>query len=852
MRALPYRLLPLLLTLFVLAPFLGAQSVHWELPSGQLAVGKLEGLELVFEGCSPESDPEVPKVPNLTLVFRGQSQNVSIVNGRMSRTVTYTFAARLEKKEQVQIPSFAVETNKGKLKVPALSIKPGEATIGSESVSIEDVAQSRFQLANNTVWAGEVFSVAYRFDILQRYYHQLASNPEWDPTPLVVEDWAKPTSAETRRGNDPQLSIQYRTRAYAKVPGSITLNPINQTVNIQTGVIGGFLMSQPRLEQIVVNSDQPTLLVKPLPSPAPNAFSGAVGQFKFVSKVVPENAKVGEPITWTLELTGTGNWPDIPGMPSRSVSKSFEVIQPQAKRSLVDNKLFEGSLSEDVVLMPTRPGNFDIGPVSFTYFDPKSGSYKTISSEKVTVTVQANAAVPALGAGAAPGLPQASAASPALKSESPEPKPQLPPAPAKPVPSLPLDGSDRATVPLKESSLLTLVALPLLLLLGFWASLAWTSASAADPAKLRRLALRRLRLQLKEAGEARPKHAFLLTWQRDLAQVLGLGTAAPTYESIRALTTEPGREKSRPVLEAIAQLWLEADKALYAPQGSLPEDWITRARKTVSRLRAPSFPVYHIFFPRHCMPWWFATLGLVLFLQTTELKALEARAAYEETAFDRAAAQWKKDLNAAPLDWRTRHNLGLALLQQGKHSEAVGQLATAFAQHPSDETLRRNFLIAMEHAGYAPQTLGTLAQDHPLSELARRNSPFGWQLTLCAALFLFVIGLGLLLLTAYGLRRRGARPLALVLVLLGLLSGAAALASLHAFGLAANRRAALIWQPSMLRSVPTEADSTQKTSALPAGTLAVVEKEFLGWRQVRFQDGDTGWIRSEDLVQLWH
>ena len=61
-------------------------------------------------------------------------------------------------------------------------------------------------------------------------------------------------------------------------------------------------------------------------------------------------AAVGEPVTWTLELTGTGNWPDLGGLPARTVSQDFQVVQPKAKRVNAEGKLFDATLTEDVVL----------------------------------------------------------------------------------------------------------------------------------------------------------------------------------------------------------------------------------------------------------------------------------------------------------------------------------------------------------------------------------------------------------------------------------------------------------------------------------------------------------------------
>jgi len=49
---------------------------------------------------------------------------------------------------------------------------------------------------------------------------------------------------------------------------------------------------------------------------------------------------------------------DVTGLPQREVSNDFQVVQPKSKRTMKDAALFEGSLSEDVVLVPTKPGTY--------------------------------------------------------------------------------------------------------------------------------------------------------------------------------------------------------------------------------------------------------------------------------------------------------------------------------------------------------------------------------------------------------------------------------------------------------------------------------------------------------------
>ena len=77
------------------------------------------------------------------------------------------------------------------------------------------------------------------------------------------------------------------------------------------------------------------------------------------------------------------------------------------------------------------------------------------------------------------------------------------------------------------------------------------------------------------------------------------------------------------------------------------------------------------------------------------------------------------------------------------------------------------------------------------------------------------------------------------------------MAGVRSYGLAARTEAVIVARPSTLRSIPTEADTTQKTSPLAAGSIALADKTFLGWTRLSFENGQTGWVRNDDFVPLW-
>jgi hypothetical protein len=83
------------------------------------------------------------------------------------------------------------------------------------------------------------------------------------------------------------------------------------------------------------------------------------------------------------------------------------------------------------------------------------------------------------------------------------------------------------------------------------------------------------------------------------------------------------------------------------------------------------------------------------------------------------------------------------------------------------------------------------------------------------------------------------------------LAGAASLVAYRAYGIAADTRAVVVWRAGTLRSIPTEADISQKTTAISAGSTAVADKAFLTWIRLAFPNGQTGWVQRSEAVYLW-
>lgn len=810
-----------------------AQSVFWRNNEG--SPGRV--FELVFENCEPESEPTLPAIPNATLAYAGTATNVNMNNFNITRSVTLTYVAQPRRGGgPIRIPSFTIKTNKGAVTVPAFD---GAAP----AVSADTVASARLTPDRNSVWAGEVFQLSYRITAPRRLNPQFNDKFEWAPAPLTAEAWSPLVLNEAAVNGQPHLIVTGSTRAIARQPGSVQIEPTSHLVHVQVGQSFG-LFSAPRMEPVSVTSDQPTVEVRPLPAP-PAGYAGAVGEFKLTSKIVPLQATVGDPITWTLELTGTGNWPDLEGLPARDVSKDFQVVQPKAKRTLAEGKLFDATLTEDVVLIPTKPGTYTLNAVAFTFFNPRTGQYETARTERAVITVAATAASPS---------------TPAVQNEKPKTDAPSAPtskavvaAPSAPatLPLEPLPGQGDAARPLSRATLVTWAFAPFALLLGFWLYLAALRAKKTDPSRPQREAhaqLQALLADLRRADDGRmpPTAAQLLEWQRQSAIVWRIAHAAP-----------PASALERPW----SDLWQEADRALYGRDAALPRDWIARAEEALAAKRPPAFNPLRLFLPRNLLPF-AALLALALALPPSPARAadtngkpvptLSPETNYRAGNFAAAEGAWRDAVKANPRDWIARHNLALALAQQERAGEAAAQAAAAFVQQPNHPSVRWHFALSTHQAGFAPAGLGSLSADGPQAALATLASPSRWQRILIGACFILAAALAWLLHGVYGGRNTRGRALAgfSVAGLAALVAGAA-LFGQAAYGETADERAVLTFQPGVLRSIPTEADVTQKTTTLPAGSVARAQKTFLTWNQLQFANGQTGWVRQDEVVPIW-
>jgi hypothetical protein len=376
-----------------------------------------------------------------------------------------------------------------------------------------------------------------------------------------------------------------------------------------------------------------------------------------------------------------------------------------------------------------------------------------------------------------------------------------------------------------------IATVPFALLALYWLALALQHRRLHDSRRPQHTALRHLATavaRVRAAGTVQERLIALLAWQRTAAIALGIDLAAPTAAQV----SDP----------RWAAVWGESERALYGPEHALVPSWCDRASMLCTRPRRRLFAPLHSLRLRRLVPKAAMAAGLIALavLPTHGADPLDAYA-----AGDFAAA--KKDFLArtqqAPADWIARYNLGLTEAQSGDTARALGETLAAFVHAPRDADVRWNL-----HA-FAAAVPGAAPAAGLATTPAATLSPAGWQGLLIIAAAVLCSGAALRLRRYYGRATRRRWP-AVALSFGGIAVGAAALLALRAYGPLADPRGAVVAGQAVLRSVPTDAEAPQQRP-IPAGSSGVAERSFLGWTKIRFSSGESGWVRSGDLVPLY-
>jgi hypothetical protein len=141
--------------------------------------------------------------------------------------------------------------------------------------------------------------------------------------------------------------------------------------------------------KINIKTDPVTVKVRPLPvKNAADTFAGAVGNFSIKAFVEKDSVSKNEEDSLIITISGAGNFQRV-GSPVINWPKDIEFFEPSARDTLNRQQVpLTGERRFRYIFLSSKPGQYTIPPVSFSFFDLGTKSYKTVSSKALTVFIK--------------------------------------------------------------------------------------------------------------------------------------------------------------------------------------------------------------------------------------------------------------------------------------------------------------------------------------------------------------------------------------------------------------------------------------------------------------------------------
>lgn len=155
--------------------------------------------------------------------------------------------------------------------------------------------------------------------------------------------------------------------------------------------------------QVHLKSTPIKITVTDLPEKGkPEDFGGAVGKFSIASKIDKQDLTTDDVATFTLNISGSGNLKLIE-TPKLVLPNGLNTYDPVVIDTITGRSTtISGSKIISYVITPNAPGDYDVPSISFTYFNPQSGTYTTEHTQPIRLHVK-----PGKMGGSKPGGPVA-------------------------------------------------------------------------------------------------------------------------------------------------------------------------------------------------------------------------------------------------------------------------------------------------------------------------------------------------------------------------------------------------------------------------------------------------------------
>ena len=358
----------LIFTLFINLAF---SKVSLTLDTPVVYEGDLAQFSIVADGNKVKF-PDIDEVGGYAILGTSSSQNISIINGAKSKTVSKIYAFKPLK--SIEIPSFEVLVD-GKL-------------YKTEPANLEVVKQTpnktgdEFMVELKTNKNKLILGDHLKLDVVFKIRADVKFDKFDYEFPKIEHFLVKQLNDVKNSSENGYITQTISFLLFPQQAGSYEISPLKayfgntQKDQFSDPFFSSFFGNIKWKDTI---SNSLNLEVLPLPGNVQN-----FGKFSINATVDKTKVNANEPVNLTLKINGDGNIEDIKKFDLKIDNALIYPNNPEIKNYL-NNGLYGGEFLQKFAIVGDR--NFTIPAINFSYFDKDLNATKTISSQEIKIEV---------------------------------------------------------------------------------------------------------------------------------------------------------------------------------------------------------------------------------------------------------------------------------------------------------------------------------------------------------------------------------------------------------------------------------------------------------------------------------
>jgi hypothetical protein len=369
-----------------------AQEITFKASVDRTSIAAGEQLKLTIALSNTQERFGAPDLGGLVIVQGPfESSNMSIFNGRMSSTITRTWVLTAAQPGRYTIGPAKVKVGGGYIQTDPITIEVTKGAATRPSDPNATLGQQRdpnlfttISLSKSKGYVGEQVVATYmlysRYNNLQSVSKELPkiSNAWTEEVDLGELHWEE--KMQKINGLPYRVAVLRKQVLFPQRSGKLRIEPFEQTC-----VIDRSFFNQGRTVEVRSNAVEYTVL--DLPSGAPADFSGAVGELQMTVTASRTRLQENESVDLTVRFSGRTNLKLLEA-PAIALPNDIETFEPKVTdRITVNGNGMSGSREYQFLLIPRHEGNYELPPVTVSYFDTQIGDYKTLSSGPTMIEV---------------------------------------------------------------------------------------------------------------------------------------------------------------------------------------------------------------------------------------------------------------------------------------------------------------------------------------------------------------------------------------------------------------------------------------------------------------------------------